>query len=282
MDEYNPEFEAVGIDLGTTECCAAVIRKNGVEVVQLDPIVAASHTMPSFVVYDEAHDKCGQIAVNRLRTKSKYTVFDSKRFIGKDFKDIIVDPLWPFNVTEFNDKVQIELADMQIIKSAEEVSGALLKHIKQKVDEFQGKIHDEVVIAIPSTFTPKQTNATITAAKIAGFHTINFIPEPIAAAFAYCTKMEIKNNSKILLFDCGGGTIDVCVAEVINDQLNVLNYNGDSYLGGRDYDTLLFNHFHAVLKHKHNIDVMASSKKYALMEKCKEIKCTLSVEEKYW
>uniref|UniRef100_A0AC34GQY0 Macro domain-containing protein n=1 Tax=Panagrolaimus sp. ES5 TaxID=591445 RepID=A0AC34GQY0_9BILA len=282
MDEYNPEYEAVGIDLGTTECCAAVIRRNGVEFVQLDPIVSTSRTMPFFVAYDEKREKCGQIAVNRLRTKSKYVIFDSKRIIGKDFKDIIVDPLWPFKVTESDSKVQIELADREIIKSPEAVSGALLKHIKQKVDEFQGKLHDKVVIAIPSTFTPKQANATIEAAKIAGFKTINFIPEPVAAAFAYCTKMDIPNHSKIFLFDCGGGTVDVCVAEIVDNQLNVLRYNGDSYLGGRDYDTLLLNHFHAVLKHKHNIDVMASTKKYVLMQKCKEIKCTLSAVESYW
>uniref|UniRef100_A0AC35GUR6 Uncharacterized protein n=1 Tax=Panagrolaimus sp. PS1159 TaxID=55785 RepID=A0AC35GUR6_9BILA len=171
---------------------------------------------------------------------------------------------------------------MQIIKTAEDISGALLKHIKKRVDEFQGKQHKDVVIAIPSLFTFKQINATRAAATIAGWQNIHFIPEPVAAALVYCTKQDVKNNSKIFLFDCGGGTIDVCVAEVNNEMLTVLHFDGDSYLGGRDYNTLLFHHFHAVLKHKYNIDVMESSKKYVLMKKCEEIKRTLSIEKKYW
>uniref|UniRef100_A0AC35FWB2 Heat shock protein 70 n=1 Tax=Panagrolaimus sp. PS1159 TaxID=55785 RepID=A0AC35FWB2_9BILA len=143
INEYNPDFDAVGIDLGTTECSAAVIRKNGAEFVVLDNLTSF-RTMPSYIIYNGQHPKCGQIAVNRLRNKSKYIVFDSKRILGRDLDEIIVDPLWPFNIREINNEIRIKLANMSIVKSPEEIFGALLKHIKKCVDEFQGRNINEV------------------------------------------------------------------------------------------------------------------------------------------
>uniref|UniRef100_A0AC34FW47 Heat shock protein 70 n=1 Tax=Panagrolaimus sp. ES5 TaxID=591445 RepID=A0AC34FW47_9BILA len=277
ISNYNPNFDAVGIDLGTTECCVSVIRKNGPDFVVLDQITGL-RTMPSYVAFDEKVPKCGQIAIDRMRHKAEYTVYDSKRIIGKTFEEIVVDSLWPFNLVNQNDtvKILVETSNGQMLKNPEDISSALLKYIKNTTEIYQGKKLTEAIIAVPSSFTQKQINATANAAKLAGWETIHFIPEPVAAAFAYFMEIDIPNQSNIIICDCGGGTIDVCVANVTNNRLEVLCYDGDPYLGGRDFDKLLFNHFDAILKHKHGFDITKGSKKYVLKQKCRDIKHKLS------
>uniref|UniRef100_A0A914QMB7 Heat shock protein 70 n=1 Tax=Panagrolaimus davidi TaxID=227884 RepID=A0A914QMB7_9BILA len=167
-------------------------------------------------------------------------------------------------------------------KSPEEITSVLLNHIKKACEAYQSQKISEVVIAIPSEFSEAQKRATKSAVEYVGFETIHFIPEPIAAAFAYFSEMDIPNQSNILICDCGGGTIDICIAEIASKQLTVLSYNGDSYLGGRDFDKILFNHFNAILKHKFGIDVTLNSKKYILKQKCQDIKHTLSAAAEAW
>uniref|UniRef100_A0AC35GV20 Heat shock protein 70 n=1 Tax=Panagrolaimus sp. PS1159 TaxID=55785 RepID=A0AC35GV20_9BILA len=283
---YYQASNAVGIDFGTTECCAAVIRNAGPDCVTLD-LTTNLRTMPSYVAYDEKEPKCGQIAVDRIRYFGKCTVYDSKRMLGKTFDEIAIDSSWPFTITEFDEtSCQIVLENkertMLWTKSPEEISSSILKHIKQKVDEYQNKYLKEAVIAIPSEFTEKQKTALLTAALLAGWEIIHFIPEPIAAAFAYSTEMEFSDNSKLLLFDFGGGTVDVCIVNIASGNLQLLSFNGNYYLGGRDFDTLLYNHFDGILKHKYNIDVTVIKKKYLLLKKCQKIKHTLSVSNSYW
>uniref|UniRef100_A0AC34FQC0 Heat shock protein 70 n=1 Tax=Panagrolaimus sp. ES5 TaxID=591445 RepID=A0AC34FQC0_9BILA len=94
--------------------------------------------------------------------------------------------------------------------------------------------------------------------------------------------MDIPNHSKVLFFDFGGGTVDVCIVDIAADNLQMLSYDGDYYLGGRDFDALLYNHFDGILKHKHNIDVVKINKKYLLLQKCQEIKHTLSIYDNFW
>uniref|UniRef100_A0AC34FXT7 Heat shock protein 70 n=1 Tax=Panagrolaimus sp. ES5 TaxID=591445 RepID=A0AC34FXT7_9BILA len=214
-----------------------------------------------------------------MRHKFEYTVYDSKRIIGKEFERIATDPLWPFTISmsEENVYLQTKACDGKpLLKRPEEISAALLHHIKTLSEQYQSKILDEVVITIPSEFSKKQKEATKTAAEMAGWKTIHFIPEPVAAAFAYFMEIEIPNQSNILICDCGGGTVDICIAKVINDRINVLAFNGDSYLGGRDFDKVLYNHFNAILKHKYGINVKDSNRKYILNQQCQDIKHNLS------
>uniref|UniRef100_A0AC34FPC3 Heat shock protein 70 n=1 Tax=Panagrolaimus sp. ES5 TaxID=591445 RepID=A0AC34FPC3_9BILA len=238
IDRYRSNSNAVGIDFGTAECCAAVIRARGPDCVALD-LYTAYRTMPSYIGYDEVETKCGQIVINRIRHFERCT-------------------------------------------SPEEVSSSLLKHIKVEVDKYQNKNLTEAVIAIPAAFTEKQKNALLKSAKFAGWKTIHYIPEPVAAAFAYSSEMDIPNHSKLLFFDFGGGTVDVCIVDIAADNLQMLSYDGDYYLGGRDFDALLYNHFDGILKHKHNIDVVKINKKYLLLQKCQEIKHTLSIYDNFW
>uniref|UniRef100_A0AC34F9Q0 Uncharacterized protein n=1 Tax=Panagrolaimus sp. ES5 TaxID=591445 RepID=A0AC34F9Q0_9BILA len=161
------QITAVGIDLGTSRCCAAVNRKNGIVTVQLDN--TGERLLPSYVAYDEENVKCGRVVVNRLRQFSKSTVFDSKRIIGRNFNDIEIDSNWPFRISENNGKMFVEVKNCngetkQI--TAEEVAADLLKHIKQKTEEFQGEKIAKVVITVPAAFSDAQKDATSGAANL--------------------------------------------------------------------------------------------------------------------
>uniref|UniRef100_A0AC35FW19 Heat shock protein 70 n=1 Tax=Panagrolaimus sp. PS1159 TaxID=55785 RepID=A0AC35FW19_9BILA len=240
--------------------------------------------MPSYISFDEKHTKCGQIVVDRMRYNAKYSVYDTKRIIGKELESISIDPLWPFKISKVQNSVMFEIETLngKDTKSPEELSSILLKYIKSKLEAYQNTILTETVITIPSVFSEKQKEATKLAAKIAGFETIHFLPEPVAAAFAYFTEIEIPNQSNILICDCGGGTFDICIAKVDDENFQILNFDGHSYLGGRDFDKMLFTHFSAILKHKYNFDVMKNSKKYVLKQKCQNIKHKLSASEDDW
>uniref|UniRef100_A0AC35FH20 Uncharacterized protein n=1 Tax=Panagrolaimus sp. PS1159 TaxID=55785 RepID=A0AC35FH20_9BILA len=157
----------------------------------------------------------------------------------------------------------------------ETVAADLLQYIKCKAEEFQGKPLTNVVITVPAAFNEAQKNATLEAAKIAGCEKVELLPEPIAAAFAYFHDRPISNNSKVLVFDLGGGTLDVCIFNIKNGKIHILSNTGDSKFGGRDFDTVLNYHFKNILYTKYGISV-ADSKKYLLMTKCEEIKEMLS------
>uniref|UniRef100_A0A914QNZ1 Heat shock protein 70 n=1 Tax=Panagrolaimus davidi TaxID=227884 RepID=A0A914QNZ1_9BILA len=273
---FNIEKNAIGIDLGTSRCCVAVIRKNGITTVALDN--TGERLLPSYVSYDEENVKCGQIVVERLRNYSKSTIFDSKRIIGRNLSDIEIDTYWPFGIFEINSKVclEVEKFNGKATVFPEEVSAELLKHIKQKAEEFQGKPLSKAVITVPAAFNEAQKNATLEAAEIAGWKEIILLPEPIAAAFAYFNDRSISNNSNVLLFDLGGGTLDVCIFKIQNNQIEIISNTGDSKFGGRDFDTVLINYFKNALSTQYGISFV-KHKKYLLMVKCQKIKETLSV-----
>uniref|UniRef100_A0AC35GAB3 Uncharacterized protein n=1 Tax=Panagrolaimus sp. PS1159 TaxID=55785 RepID=A0AC35GAB3_9BILA len=278
LSNYDISCNAVGIDFGTTECCAAVIRKNGPELVVLDP-TTRTRTMPSFIAYDETNPKCGQIVINRMWYKAEHTVYDIKRILGRNLDDIIVDPIWPFRVIQRKGKgtfIQVETYNKGKLKiESEKIAGTLLGYIKNMIEEFENRTLTDVVISVPSEISESQKAATKMAAEYSGWKNIHFIPEPVAAAFAYFNEMEIPNNSNILICDFGGGTVDICIAKVVGDNLKVLTFCGDSYLGGRDFDRLLFDHFASILTNKHGINL--AKKNYILKPKCQVIKHDLSV-----
>uniref|UniRef100_A0A914QWP9 Heat shock protein 70 n=1 Tax=Panagrolaimus davidi TaxID=227884 RepID=A0A914QWP9_9BILA len=232
------KIDAVGIDLGTSRCCAAVSRKNGIETVPLDN--KGERLLPSFVAYDEEHIKCGQVVIDRLRNYSKSTIFDSKRIIGKNINEIEIDQFWPFKISNLSEKILMGVTSVkeEIFVSAEEVATALLKFIKEKSEAFQGKPLTKAVITVPANFADTQKNSTLNAAKLAGFENVMILSEPVAASFAYFVDREIPNNSNILLFDLGGGTLDVCIFRIVDYQIKIICNGGDTKLGGRDFDTL--------------------------------------------
>uniref|UniRef100_A0A914PNL7 Heat shock protein 70 n=1 Tax=Panagrolaimus davidi TaxID=227884 RepID=A0A914PNL7_9BILA len=273
---FNIGINAIGIDLGTSRCCVAVIRKNGITTVPLDN--TGERLLPSYVAYDEENVKCGQIVVKRLRNHSKSTVFDSKRIIGRNFADIEIDLFWPFGIIKTEGKVFLEIQKFNGhgIVTPEDVAAALLKHVKQKTEEFQGKSLSKAVITVPAAFNEAQKIATLEGAKLAGWKETILLPEPIAAAFAYFNDRLITNNSNVLLFDLGGGTLDVCIFKITDEKIEIISNTGDSKFGGRDFDGVLINYFKNALSTQYDITLI-KNKKYLLMIKCQEIKESLSV-----
>uniref|UniRef100_A0AC34GVA3 Heat shock protein 70 n=1 Tax=Panagrolaimus sp. ES5 TaxID=591445 RepID=A0AC34GVA3_9BILA len=218
--------------------------------------------------------------MNRLRHYSKSTIFDSKRIIGRKFNDIEIDESWNFSVDGENEKVSIKIDGFngKIKKTAEEVAADLLKFMKNEAEKFQGTQIKKAVITVPAAFNDTQKAATISAAKLAGWKEIKLLPEPVAAAFAYFVERPIPNNTIVLLFDLGGGTLDVCIFKVENNQIQIVTNIGDSKLGGRNFDTVLINYFKNLLNTKHGISTL-KDKKYKLMLDCQRIKEDLSAIE---
>uniref|UniRef100_A0AC34FKM1 Heat shock protein 70 n=1 Tax=Panagrolaimus sp. ES5 TaxID=591445 RepID=A0AC34FKM1_9BILA len=279
-------FRAIGIDLGTSRCCVAVNKKNGITAMPLDN--TGERLLPSYISYNEENVKCGRIVINQLRHFSKSTIFDSKRIIGRDFNEIEIDESWNFKVCNENQKVKLKVDGFNgtLTKTAEEVAADFLKYMKQKAQEFQGEIISKVVITVPAAFTDFQKAATISATNLAGWNEVKLLPEPIAAAFAYFNNQSIPNKSTVLLFDLGGGTLDVCIFKVENDMINILSNTGDTKLGGRNFDTVLINYFKNILNTNYGIAVK-EEKKYKLMSESQRIKedltsilsCSLDVDE---
>uniref|UniRef100_A0A914QQ17 Heat shock protein 70 n=1 Tax=Panagrolaimus davidi TaxID=227884 RepID=A0A914QQ17_9BILA len=267
---------AVGIDLGTSRCCLAVNRRDGIKIVALEN--TGERLLPSYVGYDEMHTKCGQVVIDRIRNYASSTVFDSKRLIGKTMT--VIDKIWPFKVITDDDKIYIKLDTPhgEIRQTATEVAAVLLQYIKIKAEEFQGKKLEKVVLTVPAAFSLAQEEATREAAILAGWKTVMLLPEPIAASFAYFIDRPISNNSLLLLFDLGGGTLDVCVFKIANNQIEIISKNGDSKLGGRDFDNLLMDYFLNILHLDFNVSKLGN-KKYKLLLECQKIKHNLSVRD---
>uniref|UniRef100_A0A914PTC3 Heat shock protein 70 n=1 Tax=Panagrolaimus davidi TaxID=227884 RepID=A0A914PTC3_9BILA len=274
----NGFLDAVGIDLGTTRCCAAVKRKNGIESIALEN--TGNRLLPSYVSFDEKHVKCGEIVINRMHFYAKSSVFDSKRIIGKLYKSIDADKSWQFSITHYFNRAKIGIisSDGETYKFPEEISAALLKHVKIKCEEIQGKELNETVITVPAMFDEIQNEATYAAALLAGWKEIHLLPEPVAAAFAYFIDKPIPSNSKLFLFDLGGGTLDICIFKITGEKLEIIGRSGDPYLGGRDFDNILIEYFREQLLSKYGVTV-AENKKYKLMKECQEIKHNLSLRD---
>uniref|UniRef100_A0AC34FDG4 Heat shock protein 70 n=1 Tax=Panagrolaimus sp. ES5 TaxID=591445 RepID=A0AC34FDG4_9BILA len=253
------KYDVVGIDLGTSFCCAAINRANGIDTIALGNI--GERILPSYVSYDEENPKCGQVVINRLQNHAKSTVFDAKRIIGKNYTKIKKDESWCFEVVGLNiaemeqlngksENFEIVENDSCLIKShsiegeilkyPEEISAVLLKYIKQKSEEFQGKLLSEAVITVPAAFSESQRVATHDAALIA----------------------------------------DVCIFKVSNSKIQVISQSGDCNLGGRDFDNILIQYFKQKLLEIYGISV-PEEKKYKQMLQCQKIKEDLSVIEKY-
>uniref|UniRef100_A0A914QDD2 Heat shock protein 70 n=1 Tax=Panagrolaimus davidi TaxID=227884 RepID=A0A914QDD2_9BILA len=237
--------------------------------------------LPTYVTFDERNEKFGEIAINRMRENSIFTVFDIKRILGNIFEDIQIDKMWPFKLNKLQNQVFVEVETFEGRKllKPEEIASTFFKHIKIKVDEFQNKNLTEAVITIPASYNETQKQSIIKAAKLGGWKIIYLLPEPIAAAFAYCDEAALEINLNLLVFDLGGGTLDIFIVKTAKCMLNFLSSNGSLFLGGRDFDTILIKYFEKILYQKYGTEIMKNeSKKYKFMADCQEAKNTLSYE----
>jgi len=241
----------IGIDLGTTTSCVAVVE-NG------EPIVISNsegkRTTPSVVGFTDNDRKIGDPAKRQAVTNPKKTVYSIKRFIGKDFS-VCKDEVGrvPYEVTNTGSNVPGVKIDDRVY-TPQEVSAMILQKMKKTAEDYLGCEVKRAVITVPAYFGDAERTATIEAGEIAGLKVERIINEPTAAALAY--GLDKKNtDAKILVFDCGGGTHDVSVLEIGDGVFEVKSTDGDTHLGGDDFDNAIINWMVEEFKSEHNMDL---------------------------
>ena len=248
----------IGIDLGTTYSCVGVYKNGRVEIIANDQ---GNRITPSYVAFSaETGDRLiGDAAKNQLTTNPENTVFDAKRLIGRDFTDKTVQAdmkLWPFKVTNKNSKPHVNVAVGADRKefAPEEISAMVLTKMKEIAESYLGYEIKHAVVTVPAYFNDAQRQATKDAGTIAGLNVVRIINEPTAAAIAYgLDKKDGERN--ILVFDLGGGTFDVSLLTIDNGVFEVLATNGDTHLGGEDFDQRVMEYFIKLYKKKTGKDL---------------------------
>jgi molecular chaperone DnaK len=244
----------IGIDLGTTNSAFAYMVAGKPEVIAN---AEGNRTTPSVVAINKAGERLvGQVAQRQRVTNAKNTIYGVKRLIGRKFTDVEVQKdidIVPYEIVKKGDGVAVRLGDKDY--SPEEISAFILSKIKADAEAFLGEKVTEAVITVPAYFDDSQRQATKDAGKIAGLEVKRIINEPTAAALAY--GLESKKDEKIAVFDLGGGTFDVSVLELGDGVFEVKSTNGDTHLGGEDFDNRIVNHFLDVFKQTEGIDLKA-------------------------
>jgi len=247
----------IGIDLGTTYSCVGVFKNGRVEIIANDQ---GNRITPSYVAFTADGERLiGDAAKNQLTTNPENTVFDAKRLIGRDWTDKAVQSdikYFPFKVIEKEEKPHIKVETSQGEKTfaAEEISAMVLTKMKETAEAYLGKKVTHAVVTVPAYFNDAQRQATKDAGTIAGLNVMRIINEPTAAAIAY--GMDKKEGEKnVLVFDLGGGTFDVSLLTIDNGVFEVVATNGDTHLGGEDFDQRVMEHFIKLYKKKKGKDL---------------------------
>ncbi len=242
----------IGIDLGTTNSAFAYMVAGKPEVIAN---AEGNRTTPSVVAINKKGDRLvGQVAQRQRVTNATNTIYGVKRLIGRKFTDDEVKKdidIMPFDIVKKGDGVAVKMGDKDY--TPEEVSAMILSKIKSDAESFLGEKVTEAVITVPAYFDDSQRQATKDAGKIAGLEVKRIINEPTAAALAY--GLDSKKDEKIAVFDLGGGTFDVSVLELGDGVFEVRSTNGDTHLGGEDFDNRIVNHFLDVFKNNESIDL---------------------------
>ena len=243
----------IGIDLGTTNSCVAVMEGGDAKIIN-NP--EGGRTTPSMVaVADNSERLVGQIAKRQAVTNPENTVFGIKRLIGRryDSKEVQDDiRVLPYKIEKAaNGDVRINLRGKQY--SPAEISSFILASIKKSAEEYLGEKITDAVITVPAYFSDSQRQATKDAGKIAGLNVLRIINEPTAASLAY--GLDKKKDEKIVVFDLGGGTFDVSILEIGDGVFEVKATNGDTHLGGEDFDLRLVDYLADEFKKDQGIDL---------------------------
>jgi molecular chaperone DnaK len=242
----------IGIDLGTTNSAFAYMVAGKSEVIAN---AEGNRTTPSVVAINKSGERLvGQVAQRQRVTNASNTIYGVKRLIGRKFSDDEVQKdldIMPYQIVKKGDGVAVKMGDKEY--TPEEVSAMILSKIKADAEAFLGEKVSEAVITVPAYFNDSQRQATKDAGKIAGLEVKRIINEPTAAALAY--GLDSKKDEKIAVFDLGGGTFDVSVLELGDGVFEVRSTNGDTHLGGEDFDNRIVNHFLDVFKQNEGIDL---------------------------
>ncbi len=242
----------IGIDLGTTNSAVAYMVAGKPEVIAN---AEGNRTTPSVVAVTKKGERLvGQVAQRQRVTNARNTIYGVKRLIGRKFSDKEVQKdidIMPFEIVKHSAGVAVKMGDKDY--TPEEVSAMILSKLKADAEAFLGEPVTEAVITVPAYFDDAQRQATKDAGKIAGLEVKRIINEPTAAALAY--GLDQKKEEKIVVYDLGGGTFDVSVLELGDGVFEVKSTNGDTHLGGEDFDNRIVEHFLEVFKGNEGIDL---------------------------
>ena len=270
----------IGIDLGTTNSAFAYMVAGQPEVITNSE---GDRTTPSVVAVTKKGDRLvGKVAQRQRVTNPKNTIYGIKRLIGRKFNDKEVQKdldIMPYKIVEKGHGVAVEMDEKTY--TPEQISAMVLSKIKADAEAFLGEKVTEAIITVPAYFDDSQRQATKDAGKIAGLEVKRIIPEPTAAALAY--GLNKKDNEKIAVFDLGGGTFDISILELGDGVFEVKATNGDTHLGGEDFDNVIVNYLCDEFKKESGIDI---KKEPAAMQRIKdeaekakkELSSTTSVE----
>ncbi|GFR49496.1 hypothetical protein Agub_g11414 [Astrephomene gubernaculifera] len=251
----------IGIDLGTTYSCVGVYKNGRVEIIANDQ---GNRITPSYVAFTDSERLIGDAAKNQATVNPKRTIYDVKRLIGRRFEDKEVQrdkKLVSYDIVDKNGKpyVSVDVGGENRVFSPEEISAMILQKMKETAEAYLGKTVKHAVVTVPAYFNDAQRQATKDAGTISGLNVVRIINEPTAAAIAY--GLDKKGGEKnILVFDLGGGTFDVSILTIDNGVFEVISTNGDTHLGGEDFDQRVMEYFIKLIKKKYKKDVSGDAR----------------------
>jgi molecular chaperone DnaK len=248
----------IGIDLGTTNSCLAIHEGNSTKIIEN---AEGARTTPSIVAYCDDEVVVGAAAKRQAVTNATNTLFDIKRLIGRKFveKEVQRDiSIMPYQITEAeNGDAWVKVNDRDL--APPQVSAEVLRKMKKTAEDYLGREVTQAVITVPAYFNDSQRQATKDAGRIAGLDVLRIINEPTAAALAFSCDKDDKKDKKVAVFDCGGGTHDISIIEIANidgeKQIEVLSTNGDTHLGGSDFDNRLIDFLVSEFKKDQGVDI---------------------------
>ena len=260
----------IGIDLGTTNSCVAVIENGVTKIIENSE---GARTTPSIVAYANDEILVGASAKRQAVTNPKNTIYASKRLIGRKFTEEAVQKdidLMPYKIVQAdNGDAWVQVNEDKL--APPQISAEVLRKMKQTAEDYLGHEVTQAVITVPAYFNDSQRQATKDAGKIAGLEVLRIINEPTAAALAYGVDKADKRDRKIAVYDLGGGTFDVSIIEIANvegdKQIEVLSTNGDTFLGGEDFDQRIMDFLIDEFKRDNGVDL---SKDVLALQRLKE------------
>ena len=240
----------IGIDLGTTNSCVSIME-GGKPVVITNS--EGNRTTPSIVAFtNKGEVLVGQPAKNQMVTNPENTIFSIKRFMGNTYNEVTEErSRMPYTVLEEDGKVKIKTLEGNF--TPQEISARILQKMKQTAEEYLGETVTDAIITVPAYFNDSQRQSTKDAGRIAGLNVLRIINEPTAAALAY--GMEKKKDEKIAVYDLGGGTFDISILELADGVFEVKSTNGDTHLGGDDFDHAVIDWLISEFKKEQGIDL---------------------------
>eukprot|EP00703_Trepomonas_sp_PC1_P003780 JAP92826.1 Heat shock protein 70 [Trepomonas sp. PC1] len=268
----------IGIDLGTTYSCVAISRGGQIDII---PNEIGNRITPSYVAFTSTGDRLvGDAAKNQAPENPENTIFDIKRLIGRRYADDTVQKdlkHMPFRVIEVDGKPYVQVTEYDtknqknVVKqySPEQISAFILQKMRSIAEEYLGDTVSKAIVTVPAYFSDAQRAATKDAGKIAGLEVIRIINEPTAASLAY--GLDKKGEKTILTYDLGGGTFDVSILSIENGVFEVLATNGDTHLGGEDFDQKVVEYFTKIFKQKTGKDISDKTNKRAYARLKREV-----------